>query len=70
LWFELATATSQALKYDITAYTPYEDLNYIILDKTTPLSKRIGELPEIQIGICRATQVISVARANHTIYSD
>jgi len=37
LWFELATVTSQALKYDFIAYTPYEGLNYTILDKTTPL---------------------------------
>jgi len=28
-------------------------LNYIILDKTTPLWKRIGEPPEIQIGCYR-----------------
>jgi len=36
LWFELATVTSQALKYDIISYSPYERLNYTILDKTTP----------------------------------
>jgi len=35
LWFELATVTSQALKYDVMTYTPYEGLNYTILDKTT-----------------------------------
>jgi len=29
LCFELATVTSQALKYDVT-YTPYEGLNYTI----------------------------------------
>jgi len=28
LSFELATVTSQALKYDIITYTPYEGLNY------------------------------------------
>jgi len=28
--------TSQALKYDVITYTPYEGLNYTILDKTTP----------------------------------
>jgi len=33
----LATVTSQGLKYDVIAYTPYEGLNYTILDKTTPL---------------------------------
>jgi len=33
----LATVTPQALKYDVNAYTPYEALNYTILDKTTPL---------------------------------
>ena len=37
LWCDLATVTSQALKYDVIAYTPYEGLNSTILDKTTPL---------------------------------
>jgi len=37
LWFEVATVTSQALKYDVITYTPYEGLNYTILDKITPL---------------------------------
>jgi len=53
LSFELATVTSQALKYDVIAYTPHEGLNYTILDKTTPLWKRIGEPSEIQIGCYR-----------------
>ena len=53
LWFQLATVTSQALKFDVIAYTPYEVLNYTILDKTTPLWKRIDEPPEIQIGCYR-----------------
>jgi len=53
LWFELATVTSQALKYYVITYTPYEGLNYTISDKTTPLWKRIGEPPEIQIGCYR-----------------
>jgi len=52
LWFEWATVTSQALKYDVITYTPYECLNYAVLDKITPLWKHIGEPPEIQIG-CR-----------------
>jgi len=39
LWFELATKSSQALKYYVINYTPYEGLNYTILDKTTPLLK-------------------------------
>jgi len=30
--FELATVTSQALKYYVVAYTTYEGLNYTILD--------------------------------------
>jgi len=34
--------TSQALKYDVITYAPYEGLNYIILDKITALWKRIG----------------------------
>jgi len=33
LWFELATVTSQALKYDVIIYTPYVGLNYTLLDK-------------------------------------
>jgi len=53
LWFELATVRSQALEYDVITYTPYEGLNCTILDKTTPLWKRIGEPPEIQIGCHR-----------------
>jgi len=53
LWFELATVTSQALKYDVITYTPYERIYCAILDKTTPLRKRIGEPPEIQIGCYR-----------------
>jgi len=48
LWCELATVTSQALEYDVITDTPCEGLNYTILDKITPLSKRIGESPEIQ----------------------
>jgi len=33
----LATVTSQAFKFDVFACKPYEGLNYIILDKITPL---------------------------------
>jgi len=32
LWFVLATVTSQALKYYVITYTPYEGLNYTILN--------------------------------------
>jgi len=43
LWFELATVTSQALKYDVIAYTvcntPYEGQNYTILDKNYTTKK-------------------------------
>jgi len=53
LWFELATVTSQALKYDVIIYAPYVGVNYTILEKIKPLWKRIGELPEIQIGCYR-----------------
>ena len=53
LRFELATVTSHALKYDVITYTPYKGLKYIILDKITPLWKRSGEPPEIQIGCYR-----------------
>ena len=70
MWYELVTVMSQVLKYDVITYTPYESLNYTILDKITPLWKRIGELPEIQISCYRATQVNSFARAHHTICSD
>jgi len=45
--------TSQALEYDVITYTPYEGLNYTILDKITPLRKRIGESPENKIGCYR-----------------
>jgi len=34
---ELAIVTSQALKYDVITYAPYEGLNYTILDKITIL---------------------------------
>jgi len=37
LWFELATVTSQGLKYDVITYALYEGINCIILDKITPL---------------------------------
>jgi len=37
LRFELATVTSQALKYDVITYTLYEGINYTILEKITPL---------------------------------
>jgi len=37
LWFESATVTSQALKFDVITYTLYESLNYTIFDKITPL---------------------------------
>jgi len=56
LWFELATVTPHALKYDVITYAPCEGLNYTILDKTRPLPKRIGEPPEIQIGCYRGDQ--------------
>jgi len=69
LWFELATVTSQALKYYVISYTPYEGLNYTILDKTT-LWKRIGEPPEIQIGWYKGDPGHQRHSDNHTIYSD
>ena len=53
MWFESAIVTSQALKYDVIIYTPYEGLNSTKTDKITLLSKRIGEPPEIQIGCYR-----------------
>jgi len=37
LWFELATMTSQALKYDVIAYSLCEGLNSTIFDKITTL---------------------------------
>jgi len=42
LWFELATVTSQALKYDVITYAPHEGLNYAILDKITPVPSPRG----------------------------
>jgi len=53
LWLELATVTSQALKYGVITCIPYEGLNYIILDKITLVWKRIGEPPQIQTGCYR-----------------
>jgi len=53
LWFNFATVKSQVLKYDVITYTPYEGLIYTILDKITPLWKRIGESPENKIGCYR-----------------
>jgi len=70
LWFEMAIVTSQALKYDAITYTPYEGLNYTILDKIAPLWKRIGEPSEIQIGWYRGDPGHQRHRAHHTIYSD
>jgi len=46
LWFELATVTSQALKYDIVNYS-------ICRSKLHHLWRRIDEPPEIQIGCYR-----------------
>jgi len=37
LRFELAIVTSQTFKYDVITYTPYEGINYTILEKTNPL---------------------------------
>jgi len=53
LWFELATVTSQSLKYGVITCIPYEGQNYIILDKITPLGKRMGEPLHIWIGCYR-----------------
>ena len=45
--------SSQALKQEVITFIPFEGLNYTILDKITPLWKRIGEPPEIEIGCYR-----------------
>jgi len=37
LWIELATVTSQALKYDVITYAQYEGLNYTVLNEIKPL---------------------------------
>jgi len=37
MWFELATVTSQSLKYDVITCTPHEGLNSTIFDNITPL---------------------------------
>jgi len=53
LRFELTTVASKVLKYDVITYTQYEGpkskLHYF-RQNYTPLRKRIGEPPEIQIG--------------------
>jgi len=41
------------MKHDVITYTPYEGLNYPVLDKITTLWKRIGKPPDIQIGCYR-----------------
>jgi len=69
LWFELATVTSQPLEYDVISCTSYEGLNCAILDKITPLWKRIKNHLKLKKAVTGATQVNSVTRA-HTIYSD
>ena len=66
LRFELATVTSQALKYDVITYTPYESLTYTILDKITPLLKRIGEPPEIQISCHRGDPSLGLIIQRHS----
>jgi len=67
----LATVTSHALKYDVITYSPHEGLNYTISDKTTPLWKRIVSVNYLKFkkAVTEASQVISVTRATHTIYS-
>jgi len=50
-WFDYCDV--QALEYDAFTCIPYEGLNCTIVDKITPLWKRIGELPGIQIGCYR-----------------
>jgi len=55
LWFELATVTSQAFKYDVIKYTPYENVSMNHL--------------KFKQAVTGATQVNSVTRA-HAIYSD
>ena len=49
-------------------YTPYEGINYTILDKITSLWKRIGEPPETQIGCYRGNP--GHQRHSQSIYSD
>jgi len=49
-------------------YTPYEGINYTILDKITSLCKRIGEPPETQIGCYRGNP--GHQRHSQSIYSD
>ena len=53
MWFELAIVTSQALKYDVVTYAPYDGSNSTNIGKITPLWKRIGEPPEIHMGCYR-----------------
>jgi len=61
---------TQALKYDVIAYTPFDGINYTVVDKIKPLWRRINETPVIQIAVTGATQANSVTRTHHTIYSD
>jgi len=49
IWIENCDVTSIEI-WCHYPYTPYEGLINTILDKITPLRKRIGEPPEIEIG--------------------
>ena len=51
VWISNCEVTS--IENDVITYTPYEGLNYTTLDKIKPLWKRIGELPDIQMGCYR-----------------
>jgi len=37
IWFESVIVTSQALKYDVITYAPYEGFNSTNTDKITPV---------------------------------
>jgi len=72
LWYELATVTSQALKYDVITCTPYEGINYTILDKMKPLRKRINEPTEIRIACYQrwATATLKVGLLQLSLFAE
>ena len=62
--------TPPALKYNVITYTPYEGLNYIILDKINHCENVSVDHLKFKYDVTGANQVNSVTRAHNTIYCD
>jgi len=70
LWFELATVTSQALEYDVITYTPYDGLHTLFWTKLNHYENVSVNYLKFKLVVTGATQINSVTRAHHPIYSD